>query len=267
LADRLDWDFLLTKGNSMAETAVADKPVVDAAKPVDTKTADKPVVDAGKPAPVTKPAVDDKTAPVPEVKAETKAEVKPAEELKSLLDEAGEEVKLDKDGKPIAAEAKVIPDKYEFKLPEGVTLDEASLALVTPAFKELGLDNVQAQKLVDLQLSLTKANEETHVKAWEAFIESQKTEAKTYFGTKLPEVMRNVARARDTFISKPMQEKLNVAGFSNDKDFLETLDKIGRVIGEGKFVQGKQSAPAKGDGSVEIQGPTMAEVYPSMKKT
>ena len=34
-------------------------------------------------------------------KTEPKADVKPAEELKSLLDEAGEEVKLDKDGKPI----------------------------------------------------------------------------------------------------------------------------------------------------------------------
>ena len=234
---------------------------------VETKTADKPVVDAGKPAPVAKPAVDDKTAPVPEVKAEIP--VKPAEELKSLLDEAGEEEKLGPDGKPLPPEeAKkvVIPDKYEFKLPEGITLDETSMAVITPAFKELGLDNAQAQKLVDLQIQLTKANEDVHVAKWNEYLETQKTEAKAYFGVKLPEVMRNVARARDTFLSKPMQEKLNVAGFSNDKDFLETLDKIGRVIGEGKFVEGKRSAPAKGDGSVELTGPTLADVYPSMAK-
>ena len=241
-------------------------------KPVDTKTADKPVVDTGKPAPIAKPAVDDKTAPVPEVKAEAKAEVKPAEALKTLLDEAGEEeVKLGEDGKPLPEAKKVVvPEKYEFKLPEGVTLDEAQMAVVAPAFKELGLDNAQAQKLVDLQISLQKANEEKHVRAWETFIENQKTEAKTYFGTKLPEVMRNVARARDSFISKPMQEKLNVAGFSNDKDFLETLDKIGRVIGEGKFVQGKVSAPGRGVAGVETptgKDVTMADVYPSMAKT
>jgi hypothetical protein len=230
------------------------KPVVDAAKPViDTKTADKPVVDTAKAVDTAKPAVEDQTKPAINVKPETKAEVKPAEELKTLLDEAGaEEVKLDKDGKPIEEKKVVVPDTYEFKLPKGVTLDDASMALVTPMFKELGLDNDQAQKLVDLQLTLTKANEDAHVQAWETYLEGQKKEAKEYFGVKLPEVMRNVARARDTFMPKDangksaLQDKLNTAGFSNDKDFLEMLDKVGRVIGEGKFVDGKRSAPVMG---------------------
>lgn len=232
---------------------------------VESKPADKLVVDAGKPADTAKPAGDDKSKPVAETKPVS--EVKPAEELKTLLDEAGEEeVKLDKDGNPIKEVKSVVPENYEFKLPEGVTLDEASMALIAPEFKALGLDNDQAQKLVDLQFKLNKANQDAHVQAWDTFVEGQKKEAKDYFGTKLPEVMRNVARARDTFISKPMQEKLNVAGFSNDKDFIETLDKIGRVIGEGKFVEGKRSAPAKGDGSTEVQGATLADVYPSMAK-
>ena len=236
-------------------------------KPIETKTADKPVADAAKATPEQKPAVENKAEPVQEVKAE----VKPAAELKTLLDEAGEEeVKLDKDGNPIVAEKVVVPEKYEFKLPEGVTLDEATMALVAPEFKALGLNNEQAQKLVDLQLKLTKANEDVHVQAWDNFVEGQKQEAKTYFGTKLPEVMRNVARARDTFISKPMQEKLNVAGFSNDKDFLETLDKIGRVIGEGKFIEGKRSAPGRGAAGVETaqatDGVGLDKVYPSMAK-
>lgn len=249
------------------------KPVVLVPKveTADTKTADKPVVDAGKPVDITKSVVDDKSKPATNAKPETKADIKPAEELKTLLDEAGEEeVKLDKDGKPIEAKKVVVPENYKFNLPEGVTLDEATLAIVTPEFKALGLDNVQAQKLVDLQLQLNKANEEQHVKAWETFVEGQKKEAKDYFGPKLTEVMRNVARARDTFISKPMQDKLNVAGFSNDKDFLETLDKIGRVIGEGKFVEGKRSSPARGTAGVESpvgKEATLADVYPSMAKT
>ena len=255
----------------MAEEVVEQKPVVDAKSILETKTADKPVVDAGKPADTAKPAVD--IAKPAETKVEDKTVQKPAEELKSLLDEAGkEEVKLDKDGKPIEAPKVVVPEKYELKLPEGVTLDEATLALITPEFKALGLDNTQAQKLIDLQLSLTKANEDAHVKQWEAYIETQKQQAKEYFGAKLPEVMRNVARARDTFISKTMQEKLNVAGFSNDKDFLETLDKIGRVIGEGKFVEGKRSAPGKGEvgkttEQVQNEGISVSQVYPSMSKT
>ncbi len=226
-------------------------------KPVDTKTAPAPT-ETAKAIPAKTDAVDNKTKPATDIKVETKPET-PAAELKTLLDEAGEE-----EGNE--AEVKVVPEKYDFKLPEGMTLDMAKLSLVEPLFKELGLDNASAQKLVDLQLGIQKAEKEAHDAAWGTFIESQKKEAKDYFGTKLPEVMRNVARARDTFLSKPMQDKLNVAGFSNDKDFLETLDKIGRVIGEGKFVEGKRSAPAKGDGSVELTGPTLADVYPSMAK-
>lgn len=43
------------------------------------------------------------------------------------------------------------PEKYEFKAPEGVTLDPAMLEKATPIFKELGLTQEAAQKLVDFQ--------------------------------------------------------------------------------------------------------------------
>ena len=247
------------------------KPVIEE-KPVESKPADKPVTDAAKATPEQKPVVEDKSKPVA-TKAEDKPVQKPAEELKTLLDEASEEeVKLDKDGKPIVSK---VPEKYEFKLPEGMTLDAEKLKVVEPLFKELGLSNEQAQKLVDYQIQANateiKNAEDAHVQAWETYLEGQKKEAKEYFGIKLPEVMRNVARARDTFISKPMQEKLNVAGFANDKDFLETLDKIGRVIGEGKFIEGKRSAPGKGTAGVEtsqaVESVGLDKVYPSMAKT
>lgn len=252
-------------------------PVVQA--PVETKVADKPVETVAKAPVETKPAAETITKPVTEVKTETKAEVKPAAELKSLLDEASEaEVKVDKDGKPIVAEAKIVPEKYTFKLPEGITLDDAKLAIVEPLFKSLGLDNESAQKLVDLQLQMQKSNEDAHVAQWNAYLEGQKTQAKEFFGAKLPEVMRNVARARDTFMPKDaqgksaLQDKLNVAGFSNDKDFLEMMDKVGRVIGEGKFVEGKRSAPGKGEAGKtteqsQSEGISVKDVYTSMAKT
>lgn len=220
--------------------------------------------EATKVTPAKTDVVDNKTKPVTETKTETKAET-PAEELKTLLDEASEEeVKLDKDGKPILAEAKIVPEKYEFKLPEGMTLDEASMEIVSPIFKELGLNNDQAQKLVDLQAQLTKQSQDAHVAQFDQYVEGLKKESKEFFGIKLPEVMRNVARARDQFIHKELQEKLNVSGLANDKDILVMLDKLGRTVGEGKFIQGKQSAPAKGDGSVKVEGATLADVYPSM---
>lgn len=235
-------------------------------KPVDTKTASAPVVDTAKAVDTAKPAVDNTTKPV-----DTKVtEQKPAEELKSLLDEAGEEEKPESETAK-AADLRKAPEKYEpFKLADGLVLDQKKLDDTTKLFQELNLTQSEAQKLIDFQTNVVKQSEEEHVKAWENYLEGQKTEAKTYFGTKLPEVMRNVARARDTFMPKDasgksvLQDKINAAGFSNDKDFLEMMDKVGRVIGEGKFVSGKQSAPAKGDGTTKLEGATLADVYPSM---
>lgn len=236
-------------------------------KPIDTKTASAPVVDTAQAVDTAKPAVDNTPKPV-----DTKVEQKPAEELKSLLDEAGEEEKPESEiDKAKAVDIRKAPEKYEpFKLADGLILDQKSMDAALPLFQKLNLSQTEAQELVDLQTSLVKQGEDAHVKAWETFLKEQKTAAKDYFGTKLPEVMRNVARARDTFMPKDasgksaLQDKINAAGFSNDKDFLEMMDKVGRVIGEGKFVSGKQSAPGKGDGSTELKGATLADVYPSM---
>lgn len=248
---------------------MADEPIV-AAPVVDTKTASTPVVDAAKATDTAKPVVDNKPAPVDSKVTEKPAEKKPAEELKSLLDEADEEGK-NEEGEKKVEDLRKAPEKYEpFKLAEGLVMDQKKLDAVLPLFQELNLSQSEAQKLIDFQTNIVKQGEEEHVKAWESYLEGQRAESKEYFGVKLPEVMRNVARARDTFMPKDangksvLQDKINAAGFSNDKDFLEMMDRVGRVIGEGKFVSGKQSAPAKGDGTIKVEGATLADVYPSM---
>lgn len=242
---------------------------------VESKPTGIPTESAAKATDPAKLVADDKSTSTSETKSETKAEIKPAEELKTLLDEADEEEvtpeKQSEIDKAKAVDLRKAPEKYEpFKLAEGLVIDQKQLDVVLPLFQKLNLSQTEAQELVDLQTSIVKQSEEAHVKAWDAFVEGQKTQAKEYFGTKLPEVMRNVARARDTFMPKDangksvLQDKINAAGFSNDKDFLEMMDKVGRVIGEGKFVSGKQSAPAKGDGTTKVEGATLADVYPSM---
>ncbi|MEI6083989.1 MAG: hypothetical protein WCS70_06775 [Verrucomicrobiota bacterium] len=62
------------------------------------------------------------------------------------------------------AKADAIPEKYEFKLPEGVKLDETLNGKFAAQAKELGLNQAKAQKLVDLyveqQGSLATAQEQ-----------------------------------------------------------------------------------------------------------
>lgn len=237
----------------MAETATVDKPVTPVA---DTKTASV-ITEVAKATPAKADVVDNKAKPAEAAKTEAKPET-PAQELKTLLDEASEDEMKEGEVKSN------VPEKYDFKLPEGMVLDDAKVAAVTPLFKELGLSNEQAQKLIDFQAQAVKDAETSHVNSFNQYVEDLKSDAKTFFGVKLPEVMKNVARARDQFIHKELQDKFNVSGLANDKDVLVFLDKLGRTIGEGKFIEGKQSAPAKGDGSTRVQGPTLADVYPSM---
>ena len=218
-----------------------------------SKATPAPAADAGKPAADAAGAASSKVAD---------ASAAPAEELKSLLDEASET------GTDGAVKA-VVPEKYEFKLPEGMIIDPEKLAVVEPVFKDLGLNNEQAQKLVDLQQKIVEASEAEHARQWDQYIEDRKKETRDFFGSKLPDVMRNVARARDQFVEKTLQEKINASGLSNDKDFIVFMDKIGRVVGEGSFVGGKRSSTPAGDARPQDKGekaPTLEDIYPSMSK-
>lgn len=60
--------------------------------------------------------------------------------------------------------ANKVPDdgKYDLKMPDGVDLDEELAAALGPDFKELGLTNAQAQKLVDKYISTQQARAEAH---------------------------------------------------------------------------------------------------------
>lgn len=126
-----------------------DVPAVEvdapAAPAVDDLLADapaKPAADAAAPTPESKPEGDKPKADDSSAKPEGDAE---------LLADDGEGKPKDKADGPTDAEPSGAPETYEaFTPPEGVTIDEAALAKATPVFKELGLSQANAQKLVDL---------------------------------------------------------------------------------------------------------------------
>lgn len=64
------------------------------------------------------------------------------------------------DGTPPEAKLEGPPEKYEWKLPEGFKADEDGLKEVEPLFKEFGLSQERAQKLIDAYTKyMTKAHE------------------------------------------------------------------------------------------------------------
>ncbi|MDD5347858.1 MAG: hypothetical protein PHT59_04515 [Candidatus Omnitrophica bacterium] len=158
-----------------------------------------------------------------------------------------------------AEAAKGAPEKYEdFKVPEGFTLDKALVEKAAPIFKELGLSQEKAQKLVDLYSEMRGAQETAQAEAFKGFVEGLKQETIKTLGANYKEELAFAAKSRDRFFSPATIEKLNASGLSNDKDLIADVIKLGRSISEDHVPGG----PASSDGQK-----TPGEVlYPTSKQ-
>ena len=152
--------------------------------------------------------------------------------------------------------AKGVPEKYEFKLPEGMTLDQARMDKVTPIFKDAGLTNIQAQKMVDLWLTEMKGVKDTQDAEFKSFLDSSAKETMAALGTTAKAELAYVAKVKN-LLSKETIELLSTSGMGNQKAFILDMAKIGKMFSEEKLVDtGKTAAPSKDAASV---------LYPNMK--
>jgi len=114
--------------------------------------------------------------------AETKAEETSTTETETTQDtetEADKETTSEKEsGESEDQEPAGPPEKYEFEMPEGFEeLDEELIDQATPIFKDLGLSNEQAQKLVNFEAQRQREQQEAwaaQVKDWEKALKSDK---------------------------------------------------------------------------------------------
>jgi len=151
-----------------------------------------------------------------------------------------------------AAQAKVVPEKYEVKVPEGFSNDMSLLETITPVLKEIGVTNEQAQKLADAYMPFFKAKAEEGRKAVQAeqeqsfktFIDGEKKNTKDKFGAKWNDEMSFIAKFRDAHLSPKTVELLNASGIAENYEFLSDLAKFGRMISEDKLIDGKRVSNA-----------------------
>lgn len=155
------------------------------------------------------------------------------------------------------------PEKYEFKAPEGMTLDQALVDKVSPIFKELGLTQEQANKLFNAYAENVKVSTAAIAKAqddsFNKFVEGLKDETIKSLGADYEKELSFAARARDRFASTELIEKLNQSGFANDKDMIGLFIKIGKLISEDKTINGAAGQPGA-EGKV-----TASQMFPSME--
>lgn len=161
-----------------------------------------------------------------------------------------------KDGdKP--APATGAPEAYtDFQLPEGLSLSKETLEAATPIFKELGLSQEAAQKLVsfhaDQVKALTAASQEASYSAmrtdWQAKtladndIKSYSLEGKTGIDA----VKIDIGRALGTLdpaLAGEFKAAMDLTGAGDHPAFVKALWKLSQNIAEGRPVTGANPSP------------------------
>jgi hypothetical protein len=145
-----------------------------------------------------------------------------------------------KDGStpPKPEEKPTVPETYDFKSPEGHTLDEAVLKSFADSAKEAGLSNDAAQKVIDTVAPVIAARQMERIadvhKEW---VEAS-TGDKEFGGEKLSESLATAKKALDAFGTPELTRILNESGFGNHPEIIRFLFRAGRAIGVDKFVGG-----------------------------
>lgn len=158
-----------------------------------------------------------------------------------------------------------VPEKYELKAPEGQTLDALSLDVFTPVFKELGLTQAQAQKLVDTQFQVTaKAVEAAQKQAGdEVAAETAKwakacREDKDIGGTNFDANAKIANKALAAFGSPELRTELISSGYANHPAFVKLFWTIGQKLAE--------STPPGNGAPNATQQSAASVLYPTMNQ-
>lgn len=139
----------------------------------------------------------------------------------------------------VAPPAPVIPEKYDFAkvaMPEGMTLDAPLLAAVEPVFKELGLTQEAASKLVEAHakaLGAIETKKEADFKTWMAGQMTQHQAAlKTEFGLAYDANIATAQRGMARYCSPAMKAILDETGLGQHPEFVKAFLQIGTSVTE-----------------------------------
>ena len=168
------------------------------------------------------------------------------------------------------------PEKYaDFTAPEGVKLDPAAIAKALPVFKELGLSQDAAQKLIDLNREAMSEALAAPYKAYQDTVagwlkESQdhpdlrgKLGAGQEVNVRIGKLLDSVPDAK---LASDFREAMDITGVGNHPAFIRLMDHFAKQLTEGTHVAGNgpskhgQSAP-----NASAQPGAAAAIWPGLK--
>lgn len=150
------------------------------------------------------------------------------------------------------AAASSVPEKYELKAPEGMTIDQGMLDGLTPVFKKHGLTQAAVQELADAYAPVIKAQTEAQQKAaidhFQGIVNGWKEETTKMLGATPDKEMAFAAKFLNKFGTPQLREMFDETGVGNHPELVKALIKAGKLLGEDSFVDGSQKTTGgKGD--------------------
>lgn len=145
-----------------------------------------------------------------------------------------------------------VPEAYELTAPEGIILDPALIEAATPIFKDMGLSNDQANKLMPIAAQMAQRIGDN---LNQQILDSVATERANWLNTAKNDTeiggqnwdasLVTAAKGLDTlgFVKgSPLRNLLDESGLGNHPEMIRAFVKVGKAIGEDGFERGAGSA-------------------------
>lgn len=144
--------------------------------------------------------------------------------------------------------AKVVPEKYELKIPDGSQLDPKRLETISAFAKQKGLSNDEAQAVLQSEHEAIQAHVGLQQESLKQKSQQWLTEAKAdkeLGGDKFVENIEIAKRALDhLFPDAGIKEFLNTTGLGNHPAILKGFLQMGRRLQNDKIISAPNAQPA-----------------------
>lgn len=147
----------------------------------------------------------------------------------------------DADGDDTDADDQVPEGDYEFEMPDGVELDEAMVTTMSPVFKELGITQGQANKLVEAytEQMQTQAGElaQSHVDRIQKWTDDAQAD-KEIGGENWDGTVKKANAVLDKLGTPELAAALAETGMSNHPEMIRFVSRVGTAFGDDSFELG-----------------------------
>ncbi len=193
------------------------------------------------PAPATPPAsgtdVQNKIYPGAQPPVEPKAATPPPDP--AAKGDPQPPAKPDDANKGTDGSARVVPDAYNLKLPDGSLLDAKILEQVASFAKEKKLTNEEAQAVLEREsamiASYVDAQKQTLVQRQKEWVETIKAD-KEIGGDGMNQTIEMAKRVVDRYGSDSLKKALNDSGLGNHPELVRFVARIGKAMSEDQLV-------------------------------